>query len=131
IEREKETPLRYRRVTETPSGIEFEVVGSASEELIGQPRVARCVDDQSLFGDIVEVGATTVTLMPTQGDFEALPAAGELKLDLRASRSALRRQEQALDALQYDRSLRPDLRQLLMDPASVRSPAPADDIAWR
>jgi len=52
-------------------------------------------------------------------------------MDLRAARSALKRQEQALDALQYDRSLRPELRGLLLDPTSARPPQPVDGITWR
>lgn len=131
LERDKETPLRYRAVSESPSGITFEISGSVSDELIGQPRVARCVDGRYLSGEITEVGVTEVTLMPSRGQFDSLPGEGELKLDTTASRSALRRQDQALDVLQYDRSLRPDLRALLMEPSSVRVPNPVTGISWR
>lgn len=56
---------------------------------------------------------------------------GDLKLDTGANRIALNRQDQGLDALQYDRGLRTDLRELLMDPSTARLPDPASDINWR
>jgi hypothetical protein len=130
-EREREAPIRYRGMEETPRGISFSLTEEPSEEVVGELRLVECVDGGRLTGEVVGVGKDSLTLRPTSGRFEALPGVGDLRVDLRASRSARRRQELALDALQYERSLRPDLRELLLDPSAARVPKPANGLRWR
>jgi KaiC/GvpD/RAD55 family RecA-like ATPase len=129
-DREREAPLRYRDVRETPVGIQFQLDLEPSEDLVGELRLVDCLDRGRLAGEIVAVGADTLTLRPTTGRFEALPNKGELRIDQRAARAARRRQEQALDALQYGRALRPELRDLLLDPSLARKPEPVQPARW-
>lgn len=130
VDREREAPLRYRDVRETPVGIQFQLDLEPSEDLVGELRLVECVDRGHLAGEIVAVGADTLMLRPTTGRFEALPNKGELRIDQRAARTARRRQEQALDALQYGRALRPELRELLLDPSYARKPEPVQPARW-
>ena len=131
LERDREAPLPYEGISETAGEIRFETTAPVSEDLLGQIRLVRCASGEELTGEITEVYTDAVAIAPTRGRFEALPGKGVLKLDTHASLKALRRQDQALDLLQYERALRPDLRNLLMDPASARVPEPVQDIQWR
>jgi serine/threonine protein kinase len=130
LERDREAPLPYEGVSETTGEIRFETIAPVSEDLLGQIRLVRCANGEELTGEITEVYTDAVAVVPTRGRFEALPAKGVLKLDTHASLKALRRQDQALDLLQYDRALRSDLRNLLMDPSSAQIPEPVQDIQW-
>jgi serine/threonine protein kinase len=131
VEQAKESPLRYFDATELPAGIRFRTHGPTPEDLIGQVRVVQGTEGQFLYGEVTDVETNALTLMPSRGDFHSLPDQGELRVDTMASRSALRRQEQGLDALQYDRSLRPELRDLLLEPGTARVPDPASEIEWK
>lgn len=131
LERDKEAPLHYQDVSEVPGGIRFQTSDPVGEDMLGQMRLVRCADGQELAGEITDISTDAVTLTPARGRFDSLPGAGDLKLDTYASRAALHRQDQALDVLQHDRALRPDLRALLMDPSSVRVPDPVGDLDWR
>jgi serine/threonine protein kinase len=131
VERDREAPLRYRTYRETPAGFLFEVLDLTGEEQIGELRVAPTTDERGLLGEIVAIDSGKVTLNALRGHAELLEPAGLLKLDTSGNRSALRRQDQALDALEYDKGVRADLRSLLMTPSTARAPAPAGEIYWR
>lgn len=131
IDREREAPLRYVDVSETQSGLRFQLEVDASEDLVGDLRLVDLADGRSFVGEVVAVGDDTLTLRPTAGNPEELPTRGVLRIDLRAARAARRRQEQALDALQYGRALRPELRDLLLEPAHAKEPSPVEPVRWR
>ena len=131
VERDREAPLRYRSYSETPAGFVFDVAEPSGEEQIGELRVAPTTDERGLLGELVAIGTGTVTLSALRGHAELLQPSGVLKLDTSGNRSALRRQDQALDTLEYDKALRADLRGLLMDPASARAPQPPGEVSWR
>ncbi|MDQ3724380.1 MAG: AAA domain-containing protein [Actinomycetota bacterium] len=131
LETMREAPLRYFAAKDTPQGVRFQIEGETlSEEILGEVRVIRSVEGNDLYGEVTAVDKDTLTLMPSRGNFEALPDSGELRIDTFATRQALRRQDLALDALQYDRSLRGDLRRLLIDPGSARAPKPLENLHW-
>lgn len=131
LEEVREAPLRYFAAKDTPQGIRFEIDGETlSEDILGEVRVIRTMEGSDLYGEVTAVDDRALTLMPSRGDFEALPDTGELRIDTFATRQALRRQDQAVDALQYDRSLRGDLRGLLIDPGTARRPKPLENLAW-
>ncbi|MGA9314058.1 MAG: AAA domain-containing protein [Solirubrobacteraceae bacterium] len=131
LERDREAPVRYDDVSEEPDGMRFQTSEPVGDDLLGQIRLVRWADGQELAGEVTDISTDAVTLTPARGSFDSLPSIGELKLDTNASRADLHRQDQALDALQYDRALRPDLRALLMDPSSARVPEPVRNLRWR
>jgi hypothetical protein len=131
VERAREAPLRYRTYRETPAGFVFEVLDLTGEEQVGELRVAPTTDERGLLGEIVAIDSGRVTFNALRGHAELLEPAGILKLDTSGNRSALRRQDQALDALEYDNGVRADLRSLLMAPSTARTPTPAGEIQWR
>ena len=59
---------------------------------------------------------------------DPIPNRGKLQFDTRASRRAIHRQRQALDAVRFRRSARSDLRDLLVDPEAADGPNDLDDI---
>lgn len=61
---------------------------------------------------------------------EQVPAHGRLHIDTRPSRVALRRQEQALDAVQYGRAHRPAMLDLLVLPESARTPRAVQGVSF-
>lgn len=58
------------------------------------------------------------------------PTGGELRLDTVAARTAVDRQKNALDAVQYRRAVRGDLGRLLVEPEHVRSGMADETIAF-
>jgi hypothetical protein len=131
LEEVREAPLRYFAAKDTPQGVRFEIEGETlSEDILGEVRVIRTMEGSDLYGEVTAVEDRALTLMPSRGDFDALPDTGELRIDTFATRQALRRQDQAVDALQYDRSLRGDLRGLLIDPGTARAPKPLENFSW-
>ena len=131
LERDRQAPLHYRSTQTTDQGIVFELTEEPTEDLLGELRLAPTEEGRELLGEIVAIGSDTVTLTPLRGQVERLSVSGTLKLDTGAARVALNRQDQALDALQYDRGLRSELRTLLMDPSTANIPLPVSEIKWR
>jgi hypothetical protein len=65
-----------------------------------------------------------VVLRPVENTSRDPLTTGELTVDTRAALSALQRQELALDDVRYGRTQRPNLLQLLADPAAAAGPRP-------
>ena len=69
-----------------------------------------------LGGDVEEVISDKLVLYVKYGEPDRLPQSGELRFDTRAAEVALNRQKNALDAIRFDQGVRPDIRQLLVNP---------------
>ena len=96
-----------------------------SEEVVGQKRLIRLADNQTLLGEIERVDGEEVILYCGGGqDLASAPQHGALELDDRLAQTAFRRQQNALDAVKFGRSVRPDLRQLLTGKIAPRRPKP-------
>jgi hypothetical protein len=125
IEDHKEDPIKF-------DGVSFDgqrIVVSPEEgqnvevDCIGQPRVIKDQDNVSASGEIEWVDEHGITLFCEDAfDSDSVPSKGRLIFDTKQSRIALKRQKQALDALQNRSSVRADLKALLLDPSHQDAP---------
>lgn len=131
IEREREAPIKFNAVSVNGRRVTFGLVEPPPDDLLeeGRYRQVELPEGGYLGGEICEVAGGEVDLAVRYGDPHRLPLSGLLKVDTVASRTAIRRQEVALDALMYDRAVRPDLLQLLMKPERVSAPRTVDDLS--
>jgi hypothetical protein len=124
LEREREAPVKYKRVTINGQRVIFELVDDAGEELVGQQRQLELRDGGFLGGEIYEVQGARVFMFIRYGDSSRIPTSGVLRVDTWPARSAILRQTAALDAVTYGRALRNDLGDLVSKPERARPPAP-------
>jgi superfamily I DNA and/or RNA helicase/serine/threonine protein kinase len=134
VERSKEQPLRYTRVQVRGNRAVFTLAAPAEEDLVGQPRQVHSRDMVYLAGDVEEVSGNSLTLYLrdryTDTDSDDVPNNGELSLDISLAKIALDRQRAALDAVRYDRSVRPELRRLIIHCDGSRHPEGADNVQF-
>ena len=132
IEREREAPIKFNSVSLNGRRVTFGLVAPPPEDLLeeGRHRQVELPEGGYLGGEICEVAGGEVDLAVRYGDPRRLPTSGLLKVDTIASRTAIRRQEVALDALMYDRAVRPDLLEILMKPERVSTPRTIDDLSF-
>lgn len=122
-EKAREAPLHYSSYEYDGSRVYFQLVALPDDDIAGQPRhVVRENESSILGGDVEEVTDDRLVLYIQYGDPDQLPEAGELRFDTRAAEVALRRQKAAVDAIRFDRAVRTNLRQLLIEPSTVQIP---------
>jgi len=122
-EKNREKPIKYTSVTREGNRITFELSELPENDIAGQPR--RVTNSQGFSivgGDVEEVIGDKLVLYIKSGEPDRLPHSGELRFDTRAAEVALNRQKNALDAIRFDRGVRSDIRQLLVNPQEVRTP---------
>lgn len=122
-EQKREKALKY--VTFTPDGnrVIFRLAELPEEDIAGQSRhVANAKGFSILGGDVVEMIGDELRLYIKHGQPDRLPQPGELRFDTRLAEIALNRQKSALDAIRYDRAVRSDLRELLVNPGEINAP---------
>ncbi|QIY94482.1 AAA domain-containing protein [Streptomyces sp. S1D4-11] len=105
------------------SRIRFSVVDAAGLE-IGEGRLVRDRNRRVLFGEVEGIENSEVILYVTKGKADDLPRRGTLEFDSEASKSKLKRERDALERISSGRSVRPDLRELLLDPQQSAAPQP-------
>lgn len=122
-EEKRETPIRYKSFTDQGNRIVFEIESLPDEDITGQPRHVKTAKGYSVLrGDVEEINDDQLTLYIRYGKPERLPKSGELRFDSHAAEVALNRQKAALDAVRFDRAIRADLRNLLVNPQQACSP---------
>ncbi|MCY7275659.1 MAG: AAA domain-containing protein [Phormidesmis sp. CAN_BIN44] len=122
-EKEREAPIHYSSYEYDGSRVYFQLRALPDDDIAGQPRhVARENGSSILGGDVEEVTDERLVLYIQHGDPSQLPEAGELRFDTRAAEVALHRQKAAVDAIRFDRAVRTNLRQLLVDPSTTQVP---------
>lgn len=92
-----------------------------------EPRLIRVGEGMPVAGVIEDVSETEVVLFVERGRIDSLRAAGVLEYDTELSRAALNREKRAVEALRYGMASRPELADLLAEPASSRVPRPVRD----
>jgi hypothetical protein len=127
LEEGRGRPIRYTGVRVEGRRVWLEVGRSASEELVGEPRVIRLGDRRSVRGEVEQVSDGSLALYVENSSLDDTPATGELQYDTDAAKTALARQESALNAVKHGTSLRADLRELLAKPAEARPPRIVDE----
>lgn len=130
-ERGKEQPLRYNGVEIIGNRAIFNLISTIEEDIVNQPRQVRSRDTVYIAGEVEQVTGTKLTLYLTDKYLEVdesdLPSSGEITVDISRAKIALDRQKAALDAVRYDRCLRPDIRSLLVHPQRNREPSLSSD----
>lgn len=122
-EKNREKPIKYEGCTRDGNRVTFELSELPEDDLAGQPRhVTNPKGISILGGDVEQVIGDKLILYIKYGESERLPQSGELRFDTRAAEVALNRQKNALDAIRFDRGVRSDIRQLLVNPQEVRIP---------
>lgn len=117
-----EQPRRYRSVGRIARGLRFTMAASPERDLVGEAVVAEASGGRDVAGVVAAVEDRDVIVHLEAGSpREPLPA-GVLRRDRRAAATALQRQQRGLDAVEYRRSVRPDLGQLLAEPSRLREP---------
>lgn len=73
-------------------------------------------EDRSIRGMIDSVEGELATMYVESGLPKKVPESGTLRLDARSTKAAIKRQKDALDTLKFDKSARPELKQLILHP---------------
>lgn len=122
-EKNREKPIKYTSVIPDGNRVTFELSELPENDLAGQPRHVTDSKGFSIVkGDVEEVIGDKLVLYVKFGEPDKLPHSGELCFDTSAALGALNRQKAALDAVRFDRAVRSDIRQLLVNPQEVRTP---------
>jgi serine/threonine protein kinase len=122
-EKNREKPIKYTSVTPEGNRVTFKLSQLPENDLAGQPRhVTNSKGFSIVKGDVEEVIGDKLVLYVKFGEPDQLPHSGELCFDTSAALGALNRQKAALDAVRFDRAVRSDIRQLLVNPQEVRTP---------
>jgi tRNA A-37 threonylcarbamoyl transferase component Bud32 len=122
IDREKQSPLYYTSVVQNGNRFVFTIKDPVNPDLVGQERIVEVDGRVALAGEIEDVHGADVTLYVTNPRYRVPPSRGALLLDNRASREGIKRQRSALDALRNERSVRKDLKDLLLHPERSKPP---------
>jgi hypothetical protein len=130
-EKNREKPIKYTSVTREGNRVTFELSELPENDIAGQPRHVTNSQGFSLVGgDVEEAIGDKLVLYVKSGEPDRLPDSGELRFDIRAAEVALNRQKNALDAIRFDRGVRSDIRQLLVNPQEVRTPDVEVDVQF-
>lgn len=122
IDRERQAPLRYSSYVQDGNRFRFAIEEPIAPDMVGQERVVELDGRTGILGEVEDVVERDLTLYVSGNKSRSLPQKGTLLLDYRASRQAIKRQRQALDALRNGRSVQKNLKALLLDPDGSKPP---------
>lgn len=83
-----------------------------------------------LRGTVEEVVESTVTIYVEDSDARTIPSRGIISIDTRSTRSALRKQRDALDGVRGGTCVRPELKRFLLYPSDCVATAPVAIDKW-
>ena len=132
VEQRREAPVAYEGFERDGNRLKLFTEYAVEDDLVGQPRLIEVSErgDQLISGEVDRVGDDFVVLWVEDEILGRIPHRGKLQFDTRASRQAIRRQQQAADAVRFRRCVRPELRDLLVDPDLVMEPGAPEDIEF-
>lgn len=123
LENERGADIRYQGFEVLGSRVRFRVDTLPQLEP-GEGRLVRSGRRRVLFGEVEGAENDGLILYVTGGTVADLPKSGVLEFDSEASKSKLRREQAALDRITEGRAVRPELRELLLNPSSAAVTAP-------
>jgi serine/threonine protein kinase len=130
-EQRREKALKYLTFSPDSNRVIFQLAELPEDDIVGQSRHVKNSKGFSLLGgDVIEVVGDELHLYVRYGRLDRLPQPGELYFDTRLAEIALNRQKSALDAIRYDRAVRPDLRNLLINPDEIQVPTLESEIQF-
>jgi len=131
LEREREAPIEYIERDRAGQRIEFTLKQIPGEDLVGQFRQVQLEGGGYLSGEVIAMHGRVLSLLPEYGQPERVAPRGLLRVDTWPARKAILGQRTALDAVIYNRALRSDLGNLLMEPELAREPEPVGELSLR
>lgn len=132
LARGEKRPLPYRRGRARGREATFTLDEPVDHDLVGTEwRVRDQLSDRRFgWGEVIDHDVDRlIILSPRQ--WKGLPDRAVLEPHLGPDEAALNRQRQAVDDVQHDKSARPDLRSLLLDPGTNASPTPVQVTSWK
>jgi hypothetical protein len=119
LEARREDPLPFTNWRRDGLLLTFDVNLDVDERFLDQTRRVPTPGGGAVVGTVVEAGKGEIGIEVERGNIEALPTRGQLLIDRGASRRAIERQKQALNALHDGAAAREDLAELLAHPERV------------
>ncbi|MFF5291922.1 serine/threonine-protein kinase [Paractinoplanes globisporus] len=131
LELEREPPLAYRSIETDGRRVVFFLREAAAGDVVGAERVCRNPAGRIIGGPgvVIAQDESTITLAYPR-KIKNLPTAGELVRHVAPAAAALRRQRDAVTNIRAAISVRPQLRQLLLDPTRIAAPTPRAITTW-
>jgi serine/threonine protein kinase len=130
-EQRREKALKYLTFRPNSNRVIFQLAELPEDDIVGQSRHVKNSKEFSLLGgDVTEVVGDELHLYVRYGQLDQLPQPGKLYFDTRLAENALNRQKNALDAVRYDRAVRSDLRNLLINPDEIQVPTLESEVQF-
>jgi serine/threonine protein kinase len=131
LARGEKKPLPYRKWQARGREATFTLESAVDHDLVGTEwRVRDQATDRKFgWGEVIDHDVDRVVILSARR-WEGLPDRAVLDPHLGPDEAALNRQRQAVDDVQRDKSARPDLRELLLDPARNTEPSPVSISEW-
>jgi AAA domain len=120
-ERERSAPFRFRSSRVEGQFVILDVDGTSDGVELDQPRVID-TEGKWISGEVCEVTGNRVVLFCRQSQLDRVPKTGNARLDTRANDIAIDRQRLAVESVRTSSSIRSDIRNLLLNPATARVP---------
>ena len=122
VERSQRKSLRFNGTQVRGNRVFVTLEDTAPEQIVGQPWMIRSESFAVVSGEIESATDESVVLWVESGIEGDVPNKGTLAFDTRASQKALQKQRAALDAIRFERCVRPELKALLADPSQSQPP---------
>ncbi|WP_275571743.1 serine/threonine-protein kinase [Mycolicibacterium vanbaalenii] len=132
LARGEKKPLPYKKWQARGREATFTLDTAVDHDLVGTEwRVRDLATDRKLgWGEVIDHDGDRVVILSARR-WEGLPDRAVLDPHLGPDEAALNRQRRAVDDVQRDKSARPDLRQLLLDPGRNAEPKPISIVSWK
>ncbi len=131
LARGEKKPLPYKKWQARGREATFTLEAAVDHDLVGTEwRVRDQVTDRKFaWGEVIHHDVDRVVILSARR-WEGLPDRAVLDPHLGPDEAALNRQRQAVDDVQRDKSARPDLRELLLDPGRNTEPRSISIASW-
>lgn len=131
LARGEKKPIPYKKVQTRGREATFTLDSAVDHDLVGTEwRVKDHLSDRRFgWGEVIEHDVDRVVILNARR-WEGLPDRAVLDPHLGPDEAALNRQRRAVDDIQREKSARPDLRELLLDPASNTVPEAISISEW-
>lgn len=122
VERERQPSIPFSGFRMEGTRIVFVLLKTAPEGIIGKPQQVRRDGRALIRGEVETTFGSELIMRVQELDPSASSFAGEMVFDASLAGIAIERQVGALDAIRYQRCVRPELRNFLVFPGEVKFP---------
>ena len=128
IERRSQEKIVYENRSIVGESVTLETDEYLPSDLVGEERIIKLTSGFIIRCEIDDVRSTSVDVTPVNARPEDVPVSGELLINTRQIAQAIERQRVALDSVFYNRSVNPNLKQILLEPNSVSPPQEVNEV---